>query len=152
LRRDEIPAMIAAMVQSPPSQPPCMSCRVFVKFVSDPETDPMKSVVGLACAAQAVTDGHDVDVFFAAASTRMLVPGYLEGLAERLGAPPAMAQGFIQTLINGARWHCSFNSLKATADIEEGQGGIIVPDEAIAWSGPPGVIALATSADTVLCY
>ena len=152
MRRDEIPAMIAAMVQSPPSQPPCMSCRVFVKFVSDPETDPMKSVVGLACAAQAVTDGHDVDVFFAAASTRMLVPGYLEGLAERLGAPPAMAQGFIQTLINGARWHCSFNSLKATADIEEGQGGIIVPDEAIAWSGPPGVIALATSADTVLCY
>ena len=144
--------MIAAMVQSPPSQPPCMSCRVFVKFVSDPETDPMKSVVGLACAAQAVTDGHDVDVFFAAASTRMLVPGYLEGLAERMGAPPAMAQGFIQTLINGARWHCSFNSLKATADIEEGQGGIIVPDEAIAWSGPPGVIALATSADTVLCY
>tara|TARA_B100000925_G_scaffold51442_1_gene33559 strand:- start:2513 stop:2935 length:423 start_codon:yes stop_codon:yes gene_type:complete len=131
---------------------PNMSCRVFVKFVSDPETDPSKAVVGLACAAQAVTDGHDVDVFFAAASTRMLVPGYLEGLAERLGAPPAMAQGFIQTLINGARWHCSFNSLKATADIEEGQGGIIVPDEAIAWSGPPGVIALATAADTVLCY
>lgn len=129
-----------------------MSCRVFVKFVSDPETDPTKAVVGLACAAQAVTDGHDVDVFFAAASTRMLVPGYLEGLAERLGAPPAMAQGFVQTLIDGARWHCSFNSLKATADIEEGQGGIIVPDEAIAWSGPPGVIALATAADTVLCY
>ncbi|MEC8078778.1 MAG: hypothetical protein VX150_02555, partial [Candidatus Thermoplasmatota archaeon] len=65
-----------------------MSCRVFVKFVSDPETDPTKAVVGLACAAQAVSDGHDVDVFFAAASTRMLVPGYLEGLAERLGAPP----------------------------------------------------------------
>ncbi len=124
-----------------------MSCRVFVKFVSDPETDPMKAVVGLACAAQAVSDGHDVDVFFAAASTRMLVPGYLE-----VGAPPAMAQGFIQTLIDGARWHCSFNSLKSTADIEEGQSGIIVPDEAIAWSGPPGVIALATAADTVLCY
>ena len=129
-----------------------MSCRVFVKFVSDPEVDPMKSVVGLACAAQAVSDGHDVDVFFAAASTRMLVPGYLEGLAERMGAPPAMARGFVQTLIDGARWHCSFNSLKATADIEEGQSGIIVPDEAIAWSGPPGVIALATAADTVLCY
>lgn len=129
-----------------------MASRVFVKFVSDPETDPMKAVVGLACAAQAVSDGHDVDVFFAAASTRMLVPGYLEGLAERMGAPPSMAQGFAQTLIDGARWHCSFNSLKATADIEEGQSGIIVPDEAIAWSGPPGVIALATAADTVLCY
>ena len=130
----------------------CMSCRVFVKFVSDPEIDPTKAIVGLACAAQAVSDGHDVDVFFAAAATRMLVPGYLEGLAEQMGAPQGMAQSFVQTLIDGARWHCSFNSLKATAGIEEGQSGIIVPDEAISWSGPPGVIALATSADTVLCY
>lgn len=144
--------MIAAMVQSPPLQQTGMTCRVFVKFVSDPETDPMKAVVGLACAAQAVTDGHDVDVFFAAASTRMLVPGYLEGLAERMGAPPAMAQHFVQVLTDGARWHCSFNSLKSTAGIEEGQGGIIVPDEAMTWSGPPGVIALATAAETVLCY
>ena len=144
--------MIAAMVQSPPSQRTGMTCRVFVKFVSDPETDPMKAVVGLACAAQAVTDGHDVDVFFAAASTRMLVPGYLEGLAERMGAPPAMAQHFVQVLTDGARWHCSFNSLRSTAGIEEGQGGIIVPDEAMTWSGPPGVIALATAAETVLCY
>ena len=111
----------------------------------------MKAVVGLACAAQAVSDGHDVDVFFAAASTRMLVPGYLRGCGAN-GCASAMAQGFIQTLIDGARWHCSFNSLKSTADIEEGQSGIIVPDEAIAWSGPPGVIALATAADTVLCY
>tara|TARA_B100001109_G_C18798331_1_gene443637 strand:- start:276 stop:698 length:423 start_codon:yes stop_codon:yes gene_type:complete len=129
-----------------------MTCSVFVKFVSDPETDPSKSVVGLACAAQAVSDGHDVDVFFAAASTRMLVPGYLEGLMERIGAPPAMAQQFVQVLTDGARWHCSFNSLKATAGIEEGQGGIIVPDASMTWSGPPGVIALATAADTVLCY
>lgn len=129
-----------------------MTCRVFVKFVSDPETDPSKAVVGLACAAQAVNDGHDVDVFFAAASTRMLVPGYLEGLMGRIGAPSAMAQQFVQVLTDGARWHCSFNSLKATAGIEEGQGGIVVPDDAMTWSGPPGVIALATAADTVLCY
>ena len=106
--------MTTVMVQNPPSQPHRMTCRVFVNFVSDPESDPMKAVVGLACAAQAVSDGHDVDVFFAAASTRMLVPGYLEGLAERMGAPPTMAQGFVQTLIDGARWHCSFNSLMAT--------------------------------------
>ena len=129
-----------------------MTCSVFVKFVSDPEIDPSKSVVGLACAAQAVSDGHDVDVFFAASATRMLVPGYLEGLMERVGAPSAMAQHFVQTLSEGARWHCSFNSLKATAGIEEGQDGIIVPDASMTWSGPPGVIALATAADTVLCY
>ena len=71
---------------------------------------------------------------------------------ERIGAPPAMAQQFVQVLTDGARWHCSFNSLKATAGIEEGQGGIIVPDASMTWSGPPGVIALATAADTVLCY
>jgi predicted peroxiredoxin len=129
-----------------------MTCTVFVKFVSDPEYDPSKAVVGLACAAQAVSDGHDVDVFFAAAATRMLVPGYLEGLMERIGAPSAMAEQFVKVLSEGARWHCSFNSLKATAGIEEGQGGIIVPDEAMTWSGPPGVIGLATAAETVLCY
>ena len=129
-----------------------MTCTVFVKFVSDPEYDPSKAVVGLACAAQAVSDGHDVDVFFAAAATRMLVPGYLEGLMERIGAPSAMAEQFVKVLSEGARWHCSFNSLKATAGIEEGQGGIIVPDEAMTWSGPPGGIGLATAAETVLCY
>ena len=125
---------------------------MFVKFVSDPESDPVKAVVGLACAAQAVNDGHDVDVFFAAAATRMLVPGYLDGLMERIGAPTEMAKQFIQTLIDGASWHCSFNSLKSTAGIEEGEGGIVVPDAAMTWSGPPGVLRLATAADTVLCY
>lgn len=129
-----------------------MSHRVFVKFVSDPESDPVKAVVGLACAAQAVNDGHDVDVFFAAAATRMLVPGYLDGLMERIGAPTEMAKQFIQTLTDGASWHCSFNSLKSTAGIEEGEGGIVVPDAAMTWSGPPGVLRLATDADTVLCY
>lgn len=129
-----------------------MSHRVFVKFVSDPESDPVKAVVGLACAAQAVNDGHDVDVFFAAAATRMLVPGYLDGLMERIGAPTEMAKQFIQSLTDGARWHCSFNSLKSTAGIEEGEGGIVVPDAAMTWSGPPGVLRLATAADTVLCY
>lgn len=129
-----------------------MSHRVFVKFVSDPESDPVKAVVGLACAAQAVNDGHDVDVFFAATATRMLVPGYLDGLMERIGAPTEMAKQFIQSLTDGARWHCSFNSLKSTAGIEEGEGGIVVPDAAMTWSGPPGVLRLATAADTVLCY
>lgn len=129
-----------------------MSHRVFVKFVSDPESDPAKAVVGLACAAQAVNDGHDVDVFFAATATRMLVPGYLDGLMERIGAPTEMAKQFIQALTDGARWHCSFNSLKSTAGIEEGEGGIVVPDAAMTWSGPPGVLRLATAADTVLCY
>ena len=37
-----------------------MEKRVFVKFVSEPRNDTLKSIVGLACAAQAVADGHRV--------------------------------------------------------------------------------------------
>ena len=56
-----------------------MAKKVFVKFVSDPAHDRMKSIVGLACAAQAVNDGHDVSVFFAAAGVRLLDPQFLGG-------------------------------------------------------------------------
>ncbi|GIR76275.1 MAG: hypothetical protein CM15mP78_09740 [Candidatus Poseidoniales archaeon] len=40
-----------------------MTKNVFIKFVSDPAHDRIKSIVGLACASQAVNDGHDVSVF-----------------------------------------------------------------------------------------
>ena len=42
-----------------------MSKKFFVKIVIDPEVDLRKCVVGVACAAQAIKDGYDVDVFFA---------------------------------------------------------------------------------------
>ena len=57
-----------------------MEKRVFVKFVSEPRNDTLKSIVGLACAAQAIADGNRVSVFFAAAGTRLLDPGYIEEL------------------------------------------------------------------------
>ena len=57
-----------------------MEKRVFVKFVSEPRNDTLKSIVGLGCAAQAVADGHRVSVFFAAAGPRLLDPGYIEEL------------------------------------------------------------------------
>ena len=46
-----------------------MGKKVFVKFVSEPKNDPIKSIVGIACAAQAIDDGHEVFVFFAASLT-----------------------------------------------------------------------------------
>ena len=55
-----------------------MGKRVFVKFVSEPKNDQIKSIVGIACTAQAIGDGHDVSVFFAAAGTRLLDAGYIE--------------------------------------------------------------------------
>ena len=49
-----------------------MGKSVFIKLVSEPRNDSLKSIIGIACAAQAIDDGHDVSVFFAGAGTRLL--------------------------------------------------------------------------------
>ena len=49
-----------------------MSKKFFIKIVTDPDVDLRKCVVGIACAAQAINDGHDVDVFFAADGVKMM--------------------------------------------------------------------------------
>ncbi|MBQ70184.1 MAG: hypothetical protein CMA65_01675 [Euryarchaeota archaeon] len=129
-----------------------MGKKVFIKFVSEPENDMLKSVVGLACAAQAVSDGHDVNVFFAAAGTRLLSPDYIEELNKELGAPVPMVSKFMETIIGGATLHCSFASVKAVLGHSEGDGALVVADDRIEWSGPPGVIALATASEVQLTY
>ena len=57
-----------------------------MKFVSEPKNDTVKTIVGVACAARAITEGHEVSVFFAAAGTRLLDPGYIEELNEEMEA------------------------------------------------------------------
>ena len=39
-----------------------MSRKYFVKFVSEPRNDTIKTIVGAACAARAIEEGHDVSV------------------------------------------------------------------------------------------
>ena len=129
-----------------------MSNSIFVKFVSDPALDRMKSIVGLACAAQAVNDGHKVSVFFAAAGVRFLDAGFLADLETEMGPESTMIHGFMDTLLAGADLHCSFGSVKAVLGHEEGDGALYVPDDNIAWSGPPGVIALSTASNVQLVY
>ena len=129
-----------------------MGKKVFIKFVSEPENDMLKSIVGLACAAQAVSDGHDVNVFFAAAGTRLLSPDYIEELNKELGAPVPMVSKFMETIIGGATLHCSFASVKAVLGHSEGDGALVVADDRIEWSCPPGVIALATASEVQLTY
>ena len=129
-----------------------MSNSIFVKFVSDPALDRMKSIVGLACAAQAVNDGHKVSVFFAAAGVRFLDAAFLLDLETEMGPESTMIHGFIDTLLGGADLHCSFGSVKAVLGHEEGDGALYVPDDNIAWSGPPGVIALSTASNVQLVY
>ena len=129
-----------------------MGNSIFVKFVSDPALDRMKSIVGLACAAQAVNDGHKVSVFFAAAGVRFLDAAFLLDLETEMGPESTMIHGFMDTLLGGADLHCSFGSVKAVLGHEEGDGALYVPDDNIAWSGPPGVIALSTASNVQLVY
>lgn len=135
-----------------PFQRRSMSKRIFVNFVSDPNNDPMKTIVGLACASRAVADGHDVHVFFAAAGVRLLEASYIEGLEAELDSPEPMVRPMMDALVAGATLHCSFGSLKAVLGISEGDGALLVADDQISWSGPPGVIALSTASDVQLMY
>ena len=129
-----------------------MPSTVFVKFVSEPQNDPMKSIVGLACTSQAIAEGHEVKVFFAAAGTRLLDPAYIETLNGEFGPDSTMISDMMETICTNALLYCSFASVKATLGHNEGDEALVVPDENIEWSGPPGVIALATSSDVQLTY
>ena len=100
-----------------------MSKRVFVKFVSDPNNDLIKTIVGLACAARAVADGHEVNVFFAAAGTRILEASYIEKLERELDSPEPMVGPMMDAIVQGATLHCSFASVKAVLGHAEGDGG-----------------------------
>ena len=137
---------------TPPFKRSGMSKRIFVNFVSDPNNDPMKTIVGLACASRAVADGHDVNVFFAAAGVRLLEASYIEGLEAELDSPEPMVRPMMDALVAGATLHCSFGSLKAVLGIAEGDGALLMADDQISWSGPPGVIALSTASDVQLMY
>ena len=69
-----------------------------------------------------------------------------------MGPESTMIHGFMDALLAGADLHCSFASVKAVLGHSEGDGALYVPDDKIAWSGPPGVIALATASDVQLMY
>ena len=129
-----------------------MSRKYFVKFVSEPKNDTVKTIVGVACAARAIAEGHEVSVFFAAAGTRLLDPEYIEELNEEMGPDSTMISDMMGVIIENATLYCSFASVKATLGHSEGDGALIVPDDEIKWSGPPGVIELSAASDVQLVY
>ena len=129
-----------------------MSRKYFVKFVSEPKNDTVKTIVGVACAARAITEGHEVSVFFAAAGTRLLDPGYIEELNEEMGPDSTVISDMMGVIIENATLYCSFASVKATLGYSEGDGALIVADNKIEWSGPPGVIELSAASDVQLVY
>ena len=129
-----------------------MGRKYFFKFVSEPKNDPVKSIVGLACVGQAISDGHDVSVFFAAAGTRLLDAGFIDELNQEMGPDSRFISDLMEQIISNATLYCSFASVKATLGHSEGDGALIVPDDKIKWSGPPGVIELSAASEVQLVY
>ena len=129
-----------------------MAKSVFVKFVSEPRNDSLKSIIGIACAAQAINDGHEVSVFFAGSGTRLLSKQYIEELNQEMGPDSTMVSDMLNKIFDNAILYCSFASVKATLGHSEGDGALNIADDKITWSGPPGVIELATSSDVQLTY
>ena len=123
-----------------------------MKFVSEPNNDVMKTIVGIACTAQAIDDGHEVSVFFAASGTRLLDPTYIEQLNKEMGPESSIVSDMMDTVTRNATLYCSFASVKATLGVNEGDGALIVGDDGIEWSGPPGVIELASNSEVQLVY
>jgi len=123
-----------------------------VKFVSEPKNDTVKTIVGIACAARAIAEGHEVSVFFAAAGTRLLDPGYIQELNKEMGPDSTVISDMMGVIIENATLYCSFASVKATLGHSEGDGALIVADDKIEWSGPPGVIELSAASDVQLVY
>ena len=129
-----------------------MSRKYFVKFVSEPRNDTIKTIVGIACASRAISEGHEVSVFFAAAGTRLLEPAYIEELDKEMGEDSTVVSDMMETITDNATLYCSFASVKATLGHSEGDGALIVPDDKIKWSGPPGVIELSSASEVQLVY
>ena len=129
-----------------------MTKSVFVKFVSEPKNDSLKTIVGIACAAQAIDDGHDVSVFFAGSATRLLDGEYIGELNREMGPDSTIVSDMLNKIFDNAVVYCSFASVKATLGHSEGDGALNIADDKITWSGPPGVIKLATNSDVQLTY
>ena len=129
-----------------------MSKHFFIKLVTSPDVDQFKCIVGLGCTAQAINDGHKVDVFFAAAAVQLLHTEYIFNLDKTIDAAPNMCQGFMKTIINGANGiHCSTAS-QAYFGVSQDSSEALIKGINLNWSGPAGVIALAADAEVTLSY
>ena len=132
-----------------------MSKKFFVKIVTDPDVDLRKCVVGLACAAQAISDGYEVDMFFAADGVKMLNSKYISGINESGTLPEGMIFGMVKTITEGAKnIYCSTGSQAANGVTKENADSMLLTgyQDWMTWSGPPGVIALSAESDVQLVY
>ncbi len=132
-----------------------MGKKFFVKIVSNPDVDMRKCIVGLACAAQAIDDGHAVSMFYAADGVKMLKSDYVNKIDESGMLPKGMVTGMISKITNGAvDIFSSTGSLAANGVNKDNAKSVLLDgfEDWMTWSGPPGVIELSAKSDVQLVY
>lgn len=126
--------------------------KFFVMFSTDPDVDPRKCVVGLMCAAQAVSDGHEVQTFFASHSVKLLHTNYIDSIDQRVGTPDGATRALLDRLASGASIACSTGSQAVVGVTPDNADEVLVGGLDLEWSGPPGVVAMSAVADTTLSF
>ena len=109
----------------------------------------------MACAAQAIDDGHDVSVFFAANGVKMLQKSYFKMLEDTLPMPEGMLSGMMNKVTSGAsELFVSTGSHAANGVTKENADEMLLEGYSnwMTWSGPPGVIQLSVASDVQLVY
>jgi predicted peroxiredoxin len=126
--------------------------KFFVMFSTDPDVDPRKVVVGLACATQAVSDGHQVQTFFASHSVKLLQVDYINAIDSRVGMPDGASRALLDQLASGASIACSTGSQAVLGVNPDNADEVLVGGLDLEWSGPPDVVAMSALADTTLSF
>tara|TARA_B100000029_G_scaffold285429_1_gene279208 strand:+ start:5052 stop:5501 length:450 start_codon:yes stop_codon:yes gene_type:complete len=149
-----------------------MSKSYFMMFSTDPDVDPRKCIVGLACTAQAIADGHEVVVFFASHAVKLLQSEYINTFDAKVAegqievehwtkSPEVVAnarekgisRSFLDVLLAGAEGiYCSTGSQAVVGVTPENASEVLVEGLEMNWSGPPGVIALSAASEVSFSF
>ena len=141
-------------------------------FSTDPDVDPRKCIVGLACTAQAIADGHEVVVFFASHAVKLLQSEYINTFDAKVAegqievehwtkSPEVVAnarekgisRSFLDVLLAGAEGiYCSTGSQAVVGVTPENASEVLVEGLEMNWSGPPGVIALSAASEVSFSF
>jgi len=144
----------------------------FMMFSTDPDVDPRKCIVGLACTAQAIADGHEVVVFFASHAVKLLQSEYINTFDAKVAegqievehwtkSPEVVAnsrekgisRSFLDVLLTGAEGiYCSTGSQAVVGVTPENASDVLVEGLKMNWSGPPGVIALSAASEVSFSF
>ena len=105
---------------------------------TDPDVDPRKCAVAIACAAEAVTSGNEVEVFFASHAVQLLQGQFIDGLDDRVGMPSGTCRTMMMSLIEGAKIACSTGSQAVVGVTPDNAAEVLMDPDGLVWSGPPG--------------